>query len=204
MRVIGGSARGMRLNLVPGEGTRPILDRVKTALFDILRPRLEGMHVLDLFAGSGGVGIESLSQGAEFCTFNDRARKAALTIRKNLEVTGFVDRAEVRNGDAFSLLKETDKVFDLIYVAPPQYEGLWEQAMAIIDNRPTLVRAPTPGENEDVLKGLVIVQIDPKEYHPLTLKNFGEIRQTRYGNTLLIFYVSGVADEPSDTQAEED
>ena len=63
MRVIGGSARGMRLNLVPGEGTRPILDRVKTALFDILRPRLEGMHVLDLFAGSGGVGIESLSQG---------------------------------------------------------------------------------------------------------------------------------------------
>ena len=101
MRVVSGSARGKKLLLVPGRGTRPILDRVKTSLFDMLRPRIEGMHVLDLFAGSGSVGIEALSQGAAHCTFTDLGDKAVATIRKNLASTGFSDRADVRQTDAF-------------------------------------------------------------------------------------------------------
>ena len=98
MRVVGGSARGANLLLVPGDGTRPILDRVKTALFDILRPRIEGMVMLDLFGGSGSVGIEALSQGAEHCTFIERGHKAVATIKRNLELTGLADRSRRSHG----------------------------------------------------------------------------------------------------------
>ena len=100
MRVVGGRARGMPLRLVPGKGTRPILDRVKTALFDILRPRIEGMRVLDLFAGSGSVGIEALSQGAAHCTFIDLGQQAVATIKQNLLTTGFSDSSVVHKTNA--------------------------------------------------------------------------------------------------------
>ena len=116
-------------------GLAPILDRVKTALFDILRPRIAGMTVLDLFAGSGSVGIEALSQGAAHCTFIDRGHKAVATIKKNLEATGLGDRADVLHGDALGYLKATTKTFDFIYVAPPQYKGLWLEAMRLVGRR---------------------------------------------------------------------
>ncbi len=188
MRVVGGSARGMKLLTVPGEGTRPILDRVKTSLFDILRPRLPGMVVLDLFAGSGSVGIEALSQGAASCTLTELRQAAVATIKKNLSQTGLSDQAEVRQTDALVYLKGTNTVFDLIYVAPPQYKRLWADALLLIDERPELLR-PVSGEpGEENEGGLVIVQIDPKEYERLDLGNLQETRQKRYGNTLLIFY----------------
>ena len=91
--------------------------------------------MLDLFAGSGSVGIEALSQGAARCTFIDRGHKAVATIKKNLEVTGLGDRAEVIHGDALGYLKATTKTFDLIYVAPPQYKGLWIEAMRLAAGR---------------------------------------------------------------------
>jgi 16S rRNA (guanine966-N2)-methyltransferase len=114
MRVVGGSAKGKQLLLVPGSGTRPIMDRVKESLFDILRPRIEGMRVLDLFAGSGSVGIEALSQGAAFCTFIDRERSAVATIKKNLANTGLADRALVLHTDALGFLVGLQQTFDLI------------------------------------------------------------------------------------------
>src|SRR5206468_3261150 len=107
MRVVAGSARGRKLLTVPGHGTRPILDRVKTSLFDILRPRIPGRDILDLFAGSGSVGIQALSQGASSCTFIDIGHKAVATIRRNLALTGFEGRAEVRPSDAFGYLRGT-------------------------------------------------------------------------------------------------
>src|SRR3954447_10887573 len=124
MRVVAGSARGKKLLVVPGHGTRPILDRVKTSLFDVLRPRLPGMTMLDLFAGSGSVGIEALSQGAAFCTFLDLGEKAVATIRKNLATRGLRAQATVRQVDAFTFLDATPETYDLIYVAPPQYNRL--------------------------------------------------------------------------------
>jgi 16S rRNA (guanine(966)-N(2))-methyltransferase RsmD len=184
MRVVGGAGRGKKLQVVPGKGTRPILDRVKTSLFDILRPRLDGMVVLDLFAGSGSVGIEALSQGAAFCTFNELVHKAVATIKKNLALAGFADRAEVRQGDAFALLRSTDRCFDLIYVAPPQYQALWSEALKLIAERPGLLRKQVSDSNA----GLVIAQIDPKEYENFVLGSLREIRQKQYGNTLLVFY----------------
>jgi 16S rRNA (guanine(966)-N(2))-methyltransferase RsmD len=187
MRVVGGSAKGKPLRMVPGSGTRPIMDRVKTALFDILRPRIDGMELLDLFAGSGSVGIEALSQGAARCTFLDLGEQAVRTIRQNLATTGLADRAEVRRADALAFLRTTDQAFDLIYVAPPQYKGLWADALRRIAARPELLRPD----------GLVIAQIDPKEYEALDLGPFEETRRKPYGSTLLVFYEPGPPPNPA-------
>ena len=178
MRVIGGTAKGRALKAVPGDSTRPILDRVKVPLFDILRPSLEGIAMLDLFGGTGSVGIEALSQGAAHCVFLDTNAKAVKVIKENLETTQLSDRAEVRHTDAFIYLKNTAKVFDLIFVAPPQYKGVWIEAMHIIAERPHLLASG----------GQIIVQIDPKEYEPLELTAFEETEQRRYGSTILVFY----------------
>jgi len=178
MRVVGGSAKGRALKSVPGESTRPILDRVKVALFDILRPTLPGMRMLDLFAGTGSVGIEALSQGAEHCVFLDLSDKAIKVLRDNLETTDLAARAEVRHADAFTYLRMSQRSFDLIYIAPPQYKGLWLEAMRTIAERPNLL-----AEN-----GIVIVQIDPTEYEPLELQLMSEIKQRKYGKTLLVWY----------------
>ena len=174
--------------VVPGKGTRPILDRVKTALFDILRPRISGMRLLDLFAGSGSVGIEALSQGAAHCTFIDLGREAIATVKKNLESTGFSGSAVVRQTNALDFLKTTPGPFDLIYIAPPQYKNLWVEAMRVLAARPELLTLPQ-ADGDDECLGLAIVQIDPREYE--TLRDLGglrEVRQKRYGNTLLVFY----------------
>ena len=188
MRVVGGTARGAKLLLVPGNSTRPIMDRVKTALFDILRPRLSDMTMVDMFAGSGAVGIEALSQGAAHCTFIDRGHKAIATIKKNLELTGLADRATVLNADALGYLKGTTQRFDLIYVAPPQYKGLWVEALRLIAAR-MVMHGSAAADNEATDEPrLVIVQIDPREYESVELDGIREVRQKRYGNTLLVFY----------------
>jgi 16S rRNA (guanine(966)-N(2))-methyltransferase RsmD len=188
VRVVAGTAKGKQLLLVPGDGTRPILDRVKTALFDVVRPRIAGMHVLDLFAGSGSVGIEALSQGAEHCTFIDVASKAVATIKKNLALTSLSDRAMVRRGDGLDFLRTTSGTFDLIYIAPPQYKHLWVEAMRRLAERPELLRGSPAEPEEAAASGMAIVQIDPREYERLDLGEIGETRQKRYGNTLLVFF----------------
>jgi 16S rRNA (guanine966-N2)-methyltransferase len=188
MCVVAGSARGKKLLVVPGHGTRLILDRVKTAFFDILRPRIAGTRVLDLFAGSGSVGIEALSQGAAHSTFIDATHKAIATIKKNLATTSLSDRAEVRQADAFGYLRGTKRSFDLIYIAPPQYKGLWGEAMQLIAERPGVLNRPSAESDEPGSSGLAIVQIDPREYQSLHLTEIRETRQKRYGNTLLVFF----------------
>jgi 16S rRNA (guanine966-N2)-methyltransferase len=189
LRVVGGIARGKPLLAVPGKGTRPILDRVKTALFDILRPRIAGMRLLDLFAGSGSVGIEALSQGASHCTFIDLGREAIATIKKNLESTGFATSAVVRQTSALDFLKTTPGPFDLIYIAPPQYKNLWVEAIRVLADRPELLTALSGDDQVDESSGLAIVQIDPREYERLDgLRGLREVRQKRYGNTLLVFF----------------
>jgi 16S rRNA (guanine(966)-N(2))-methyltransferase RsmD len=190
MRVVSGTARGKTLQLVPGKGTRPILDRVKTALFDILRPRIQGIAMLDLFAGSGAVGIEALSQGAAHCTFTELGGDAIKIIKQNLATTGFASRAEVRQTDALAFLRTTRRSFDLIYVAPPQYRELWQESLRLIAAKPALLNPPRPDPDDpdEPFPSLVIAQIDPKEYVLLELDGLREVRERRYGNTLLVFY----------------
>lgn len=179
MRVIAGLAKGRRLASVPGDTTRPVLDRVKTALFDVLRPLLPGTRFLDLFAGSGAIGIEALSQGAASCVFLDIEKLAVRTISENLNHTQLAARAEVRHTDAFGFLRRANDSFDFIYVAPPQYKALWINAMQTIAERPELLKDG----------GRVIVQIDPVEYEGLELAHFLEVEQRRYGSTLLVHYM---------------
>lgn len=178
MRVVSGTARGTTLDAVPGDTTRPILDRVKTAVFDILRPRIQGARFLDLFGGSGSVGIEALSQGAAHCTFLDIVPAAIKTIENNLKKTKLSDKAAVKKTDAFAFLKRSTEKYDLIYVAPPQFKQIWVLAMQHLAERPEMLN---PG-------GQIVVQIDPKEYEQLTLNTLTETARRTYGNTELVFY----------------
>lgn len=178
MRVIGGEAKGRRLFSVPGQTTRPITDRVKEALFDILAGRVQGAQFLDLFAGTGGVGIEALSRGAQEAVFVERDERALAILRRNLAVTQLASRAQVVRRDVFKFIASyKGKPFDIIYVAPPQYQGLWAKTLQALDNSPLL--AP---------RTLVIAQIHPKEYESLELRQLTLSDQRQYGSTLLCFY----------------
>jgi 16S rRNA (guanine(966)-N(2))-methyltransferase RsmD len=182
LRVIAGSARGRRLKRVPGDSTRPIMDRVKEALFSIIGRDILGAVVLDLFAGTGSVGIEALSRGAASVTFVDRDRQAVDTIRDNLELTHLSSRAVVRRADALAVLNgPPDRAYDLIYVAPPQYRGLWLDALRALEANPAWIPAGAR----------VIVQIDPREQVPLDLRRLRLVDERRYGKTLLLFCVAG-------------
>lgn len=179
MRVISGKAKGRKLKRVPGESTRPIMDRVKENLFNILGD-VSGERWLDLFAGTGQVGIEALSRGAAEVIFVDKVRPAIQTIQANLQNTGLTAGAEVLQMDAFAYLRQEGvRPFHLIYVAPPQYLGLWADVMAVLDERPSAWLTP---------RGIVVVQIDPKEFRDLPLENLSLYEKRRYGNTLLCFY----------------
>ena len=189
MRVISGSARGRKLKSPKSAETRPIMDRVKTALFDILAPDIIGMRVLDVFAGVGSVGIEALSRGAASATFVERSPEAFRLVRENLALTNLSGQAEVVRGDAFAYLQQaatTGRTFDLVYVAPPQYEGLARQALTQLDAAP--LTEPD---------GLVIVQIHPQErgeLDGLPLTRLRRYDERKYGSTLLLFYTDD-ADE---------
>jgi 16S rRNA (guanine(966)-N(2))-methyltransferase RsmD len=178
MRVIAGKARGVRLQAVAGSGTRPISDRVKEALFNILGSEIVDAHVLDLFAGTGSVGIEALSRGAERAVLVEKRAKAVATIRANLQRTQLQASARVVRADVFKYLTGAAEPFDLVYVAPPQYEGLWSKTLQVLEANPGWVRRD----------GLVVVQIFPKELEPLSLTNLCLSDQRRYGSTLLCFY----------------
>lgn len=179
MRVIAGSAKGRRLKMVPGDTTRPIMDRVKEALFSIIGRDILGAQVLDLFAGTGSVGIEALSRGAAGATFIDLDRKAIQTIKENLDLTRLADRATVRRTNALDVLKNPpDRVYDLIYVAPPQYKRLWLDALLALDQSAAWT---PPGVS-------VIVQIDPSEAETPALQRLELVDQRRYGKTLLMFF----------------
>jgi 16S rRNA (guanine(966)-N(2))-methyltransferase RsmD len=178
MRVIAGEAKGRRLHSVPGSGTRPILDRVKEALFNILSWEVADARFLDLFAGTGSVGIEALSRGAAHADFVEKAGKAVATVRRNLKETGLGDRATVIRRDVFDFIADAEAEYDLIFLAPPQYRGIWADTLRALDRRPSLLAAD----------GKVIAQIDPQEFEDLLLQNLMLIDQRTYGNTMLCFY----------------
>ena len=183
LRVIGGRARGRRLRSVPGDTTRPITDRVRESLFNIIGPDIQEASVLDLFAGTGSVGIEALSRGAAHVTFVDLNRQPVATVRANLKVTELEAGAQVVQTDAFAFLERPPgRAYDYIYIAPPQYKGMWKRALLAVDAHPGWL-------SEDAW---VIVQIHPVEDEPLSeqeaLHQLGEFDRRHYGSTLLIFY----------------
>lgn len=128
MRVIAGRAKSMPLKTVSGNGTRPTTDRVKETLFNMIQPQLSDCNFLDLFSGSGGIGIEALSRGARHCVFVEKDRGAASCIRENLSFTKLVSFGKIINSDVLSALKQLEgrECFDLIFMDPP-YDMEWEK-----------------------------------------------------------------------------
>ncbi len=178
-RIISGTARGIRLRVAPGDITRPITDRVKEALFNIIGGDIMDSTWLDLFGGTGSVGIEALSRGASFVQFIDINHDAIVAIKENLIKTHLKEKAQTFQKDALRFLQqEASQRYDYIFIAPPQYKDLWKSTLNLVDHNPDWL----------VDDGWIVVQIDPVEYEPLTLQNFHEIEQRKYGSTLLLFY----------------
>ena len=183
MRVVAGSAKGRRLKAPKTAGTRPVMDRVKTALFDTLGGDVRGARFLDLFAGTGGIGIEALSRGAQAATFVELGAEALACVRENLATTRLAAGAETLRADAFEFLKQaavSGRRYDIVYIAPPQYRGMARRALQALDAEPLT----EPG-------GLVIVQIHPHErpeFDALALTHLEPVDERRYGSTALIYY----------------
>jgi 16S rRNA (guanine(966)-N(2))-methyltransferase RsmD len=179
MRVTTGRAKGRALKSVPGDVTRPITDRVKQAVFNILGDDVKGSTWLDMFAGTGAVGIEALSRGARHVTFIDQDTTAVRTIKSNLLLTQLGQNSHVIRQDAFRYINAFPNArYDFIYVAPPQYKGLWAEALLALDQQPQWLAEG----------GAILVQIDPHEYHEIVLQSLELVDQRRYGSTLLCFY----------------
>ena len=179
MRVIAGKAKGRKLQAVPGPGTRPMTDRAKSALFSILGDDVRDASFLDLFAGTGQVGIEALSRGAARAVFVELQHAALRVIHSNLALTGLAGQAKVVRDDVFHYLAAPSQPFNYVYIAPPQYRGLWVQTLQSLDALPGWLAGD----------GWAIAQINPVEYEPVTLNNLTLFDQRKYGSVLLCFYM---------------
>jgi 16S rRNA (guanine(966)-N(2))-methyltransferase RsmD len=179
LRVIAGTAKGRKLKSAPGDTTRPVMDRVKEALFNILAGDVIDSNWWDLFAGTGAIGIEALSRGAKFARFTDLNRAPIETIKENITHCRFDAQAEIKRGDAFTMLAgKADRQFEYIYIAPPQFQGMWVEALKLVDDNTGWLTGD----------GTVIAQIAPREYEEVELKHLAEGEQRKYGSTLLVFY----------------
>lgn len=179
MRVISGTAKGKKLNSLEGLETRPTLDRVKEAVFNIIQFDIKDSVILDLFSGSGALGIEALSRGAKEAILCDASSKAIKIINKNLEETRLKDKAKVINTDYLvTLSKIKDKKFDIIFLDPPYKSDYVEKSIEYISKYNLLA------EN-----GIIIVETNDKnKIDEIKAKKGLEVYDTRkYGIAIIIF-----------------
>lgn len=169
MRVIAGKAKGSKLYSLDGLDVRPTLDRVKESLFSILYPYLMDASVLDLFAGSGSLGIEALSRGAKSCTFVDVSRMSCECVERNLNKTGLSDLAVVRKISAENFLKVSSEIYDIIFLDPPYSKGMED---VVIKNISSCI-------HEDTIIVLE-TEVIPKKY-----SGFEILRQAKYGRVYI-------------------
>lgn len=169
LRVISGKKRGLKLESLSGSDTRPTLDRVKEAIFSMLFDKCEDAKALDLFAGSGGMGIEVLSRGGKSCTFVDFSKDAVEIVKINVKKADFEKVSTIIYGDYLEYLSKCDEKFDLIFLDPPYSAGFSEKALEIIYRRELL--APD---------GIVVSESD-KENIPSYSENYSVIKQKNYG-----------------------
>jgi 16S rRNA (guanine966-N2)-methyltransferase len=177
VQVIAGSAKGRKLKSLPGLTTRPILARIKKSLFDIIRLPVIEACFLDLFAGTGAVGIEALSRGARLAVFIEKDPNAIKIIRDNLQLTRFIEQGQVLPGNVFDQLKILGRTYNIIFVGPPYKLGVTKDTITCIDQYQVLA--------ED---GLIIAQHHNKEPMDIRVGGLWMYRQERYGDTRLSFY----------------
>lgn len=177
MRVITGTARGRKLGELKGRETRPTAGKVKEGVFSALQFDIEGRRVLDLFAGTGQLGIEALSRGAASCTFVDRRREAAQLVRDNLAACGLTERAQVTCADAMDYLASLRARYDLIFLDPPYADGVLERAIAHIARFDIL----TP-------HGIMVAECPAEKTLPALSAPYGLHREYRYGRIKAAVY----------------
>ncbi|MBC8080315.1 MAG: 16S rRNA (guanine(966)-N(2))-methyltransferase RsmD [Gorillibacterium sp.] len=180
MRVISGEARGRPLKAVPGKGTRPTTDKVKEAIFSIIGPYFAGGWVLDLFAGTGGLGIEALSRGMDNAIFIDADKGSVEIVRQNLQVTGFTDKAEVYRNDAERALKALSKRdirFELVFLDPPYKMKTAGELMLAMDAFGLLMPGAT-----------LIIEHETDHHYEEQYGPFRETKHAVYGETTVTIY----------------
>ncbi|MBP1991386.1 16S rRNA (guanine(966)-N(2))-methyltransferase RsmD [Paenibacillus eucommiae] len=180
MRIISGSARGRALKAVPGMSTRPTTDKVKEAVFSMIGPYFEGGSVLDLFAGSGGLGIEALSRGMDKAVFIDIEKKSVDTVLLNLAAAGFKEQAEVYRNDALKALKLLAKrgmQFDLVFLDPPyklkKIRELIETMEELALLRPEVI---------------LVTEHDASDVQEDSIGSLEQKRRAEYGDTAVTIY----------------
>ena len=175
MRVITGSARGRRLKAPEGRDVRPTTDKVKEAIFSIIQFDIEGSAVLDLFSGSGQMGVEALSRGAKSCVFVDSSHASVGITKENAAAAGFRNQSTVVTADSISYLRMCRSRFDIAFLDPPYGKGLIEEAMPLL-SRLMSERGIVLCEHE---KGLVL----PEKFGGLELHRsykYGKVEVTVY------------------------
>ena len=180
LRVISGSAKGTKLITLEGMSTRPTTDRVKENLFNIIAPYIADSTVLDLFAGSGSLGIEALSRGALSVVFSDQSEKSAEIIIKNLENTRFLEKSEVFLGEAQLILKKLShqgKKFDIIFLDPPYKNEIVPKILHDLEINCVL---------ED--RTLIVAETDIADELPNEIGTLIVSKIQKYGKTKLTFY----------------
>jgi 16S rRNA (guanine(966)-N(2))-methyltransferase RsmD len=175
MRVITGSARGRKLSAPPGLETRPTSELVKEAVFSMIQFEVEGARALDLFAGTGQMGIEALSRGAQSCVFVENSRQALAALAVNIENTGFAGQSRIMRADALSYLKSAAGPFDFAFLDPPYQAGLLEDALPLVA---AIMRE----------SGIIICETDTSREIPETAGAFIKYREYRYGKTRIAQY----------------
>lgn len=172
MRIISGTARGTNLYTLEGLETRPTLDRVKESLFNIISPRIYDSNILDLFSGSGAIGLEFASRGAKEVVLCDNSKKAIQIIQKNIEKTHLEDKVNLNNCDFKELLqKYKNKKFDIIYLDPPYKTNYIIDAINLIlnfgmisDDGLIIAETDEPEKIESELKEINITILDKRKY----------------------------------------
>ena len=175
MRVITGIARGRKLKTLEGEEVRPTTDMVKEAIFSIIQFDIEGSVILDLFCGSGQLGIEALSRGAKYCRFVDKSQASAECARENIAACGFKDDCGITVSDSLDFLRGVRMTFDIALLDPPYRNGLIEKAMPLLESKMS-DRGIVVCEHE---KGLVL----PDEFGKLK-----KAKTYRYGKVEVTVY----------------
>ena len=180
MRIISGKSRGLNLNTLKGDNTRPTLDRVKESVFNILGNTLDDVVVLDLFAGSGALGLEALSRGAKFCFFVDSSKDAVDIINKNVAKCRVEDKSEILNDNfEIALEKFKDNFFDLVFLDPPYGKNLGVQAISKLKR---------------VVKdnAIIVLEKDLVDIVPDNIDCFEKYDSRKYGRVEISFYRKAV------------
>ncbi len=177
MRVITGSAKGVRLKTPDGLKTRPTADRVKEALFSAIQFEVQGARFLDLFAGTGQMGIEALSRGAQSAVFVDEWRTACNLVRENLQLTKLSDRARIVNLDYLSYLKTCRETFDIVFLDPPYAEIFLENALNKISEIDILSE-----------RGIIICERPAEKQLDLEISGLQRCKDYKYGKTWITIF----------------